>query len=107
MGLANIIRQYRKTNEEYEVENQHLKKTIDQLSKRVAELERAQQENDLLRSSIMQFRNDIQKQVNFFQVDLIYRNREILNYICRYHPLQIPIDQSYQDLLLRPERNYQ
>ncbi len=55
-----------KSIEEYEMENQQLKNTIDMMSRRIAELERTQQENTLLRSSIIQFKQDIQKQVILF-----------------------------------------
>jgi hypothetical protein len=54
----------RKTIEDLEVENAQLKHTIELLSKRVADLERTQQENNMLRSSIIQFRQDIQRQVS-------------------------------------------
>ncbi|KAJ3253349.1 hypothetical protein HK103_000728 [Boothiomyces macroporosus] len=50
-----------KTLEEYQIENEQLKHTVDQLTKRVAELEKTQQENTMLRSSIIQFRQDVQK----------------------------------------------
>jgi hypothetical protein len=53
----------RKCIQEYELENDQLKKTVDLLSKRVIDLESAQQENNMLRSSIIQFRHDIQKHV--------------------------------------------
>jgi predicted RNase H-like nuclease (RuvC/YqgF family) len=53
----------KKTIEELENENAQLKHTIELLSKRVADLERTQQENNMLRSSIIQFRQDIQRQV--------------------------------------------
>jgi hypothetical protein len=54
-----------KTLEEYEIENRQLKLTVDMLAKRVADLERAQRENNMLRSSIMQLREDYQKQVQY------------------------------------------
>ncbi|KAJ3276640.1 hypothetical protein HDV01_004173 [Terramyces sp. JEL0728] len=50
-----------KTIEEYQIENEQLKHTVDQLTKRVAELEKTQHENTMLRSSIIQFRQDVQK----------------------------------------------
>ncbi|KAJ3324142.1 hypothetical protein HDV06_000683 [Boothiomyces sp. JEL0866] len=50
-----------KTLEEYQIENEQLKQTVDLLTKRVAELEKTQQENTMLRSSIIQFRQDVQK----------------------------------------------
>ncbi|KAJ3046006.1 hypothetical protein HDV00_003754 [Rhizophlyctis rosea] len=52
----------RKTLEEYQIENEQLKQTIDMLTRKVALLERAAEENNLLRSSIIQFRQDFQKQ---------------------------------------------
>ncbi|KAJ3297821.1 hypothetical protein HK104_000075 [Borealophlyctis nickersoniae] len=55
-----------KTLEEYEIENQQLKQTVDFLTRRVAMLERAAEENNLLRSSIIQFRQDVQKQAKRF-----------------------------------------
>jgi phosphoenolpyruvate-protein kinase (PTS system EI component) len=57
-----LTRSQHRTIEEYEQENAHLHRTVELLTKRVIELERAQQENTLLRSSIMQFRQDLQKQ---------------------------------------------
>jgi hypothetical protein len=52
-----------KTNEEYRLENKQLKEMVDLLVKKVAALERTQNENNMLKSSIIQFRQDIQKQV--------------------------------------------
>ncbi|KAK9763031.1 hypothetical protein K7432_010660 [Basidiobolus ranarum] len=51
-----------KTIEEYAIENQHLKKAIDILSRQVNALEKAAEENTLLKSSIIQLRQDLQKQ---------------------------------------------
>ncbi|KAJ3306576.1 hypothetical protein HDV03_004705 [Kappamyces sp. JEL0829] len=51
-----------RTLEECEAENAQLKRTVELQAKRIAELERAQQENNMLRSSIIQFRQDLQKQ---------------------------------------------
>ncbi|ORX89016.1 hypothetical protein K493DRAFT_358793 [Basidiobolus meristosporus CBS 931.73] len=51
-----------KTIEEYAIENQHLKKAIDILSRQVNALEKAAEENTLLKSSIIQLRQDVQKQ---------------------------------------------
>ncbi|KAL1914709.1 uncharacterized protein VTP21DRAFT_7967 [Calcarisporiella thermophila] len=51
-----------KTVEEYAIENQQLKLIIDRLSRRVLQLEKAAEEANLLRSSILQFRNDVQRQ---------------------------------------------
>ncbi|KAJ1566087.1 hypothetical protein HK096_002221 [Nowakowskiella sp. JEL0078] len=51
-----------KTNEELLIENDHLKQNIEQLLRRVASLEKAGEENTFLKSSIIQFRQDYQKQ---------------------------------------------
>ncbi|KAJ3294421.1 hypothetical protein HDU76_006955, partial [Blyttiomyces sp. JEL0837] len=51
-----------KTIEELMIENDQLKQTVDYLAKRIAFLEKAAEENNLLRSSIMQFRQDVQRQ---------------------------------------------
>ncbi|KAJ3162847.1 hypothetical protein HDU86_003822 [Geranomyces michiganensis] len=53
-----------KTNEELIMENHHLKQTLNALTHRMALLERTTEENNLLRSSIIQFRQDIKKQVS-------------------------------------------
>lgn len=60
---SGLLIRSQKTIEEYEIENKQLKHTIDLLSKRVLELEQTQHENTMLRSSIIQFRQEIQKQV--------------------------------------------
>lgn len=75
---------YSKSIEEYELENRQLKSTVDLLSKRIVELERASQENNMLRSSIIQFRQDIQKQVFCLVND---REPSIHNYLRLFHPL--------------------
>ncbi|CAG8513570.1 15115_t:CDS:10 [Acaulospora colombiana] len=51
-----------KTLEEYAMENQQLKSTLDIMSKRMQAHEKAAEENSMLRSSILQFKNDFQKQ---------------------------------------------
>ncbi|CAG8759466.1 12099_t:CDS:2, partial [Acaulospora morrowiae] len=51
-----------KTLEEYAMENQQLKSTLDIISKRMQAYEKAAEENSMLRSSILQFKNDFQKQ---------------------------------------------
>ncbi|KAG9294110.1 hypothetical protein G9A89_021469 [Geosiphon pyriformis] len=51
-----------KTIEEYAIENQQLKLILDNLSKRMLAYEKAAEENSMLKSSIMQFRNDVEKQ---------------------------------------------
>ena len=56
----------KKTIEEYEIENEHLKQMVDQLTMRVASLERTGEENSLLRSSIIQFKHDFQRQAKRF-----------------------------------------
>jgi hypothetical protein len=49
--------------EELEMENQELKQTVDLLTQKIVQLEQTHQENHMLKSSIIQFRQDIQKQV--------------------------------------------
>ncbi|KAK9727778.1 hypothetical protein K7432_001555 [Basidiobolus ranarum] len=51
-----------KTIEEYMIENQHLKSTIDILSRQMGTLEKVTEENTLLKSSILQLRQDVHKQ---------------------------------------------
>ncbi|TPX34018.1 hypothetical protein SmJEL517_g03267 [Synchytrium microbalum] len=51
-----------KTSEELRLENASLKMTVDMLSRQVVALQRAAEENDMLRSSIIQFRQDVQKE---------------------------------------------
>ncbi|KAJ3172346.1 hypothetical protein HDU87_007942 [Geranomyces variabilis] len=53
-----------KTNEELILENHQLKQTLNALTHRMALLERTTEENNLLRSSIIQFRQDVKKQVS-------------------------------------------
>ncbi|KAI8983120.1 hypothetical protein BDB01DRAFT_906239 [Pilobolus umbonatus] len=48
--------------EDYELENQLLKKKIVQLTKRMKTLEMSAEEGNMLKSSIIQFRNDVQRQ---------------------------------------------
>ncbi|KAI8892395.1 hypothetical protein BC833DRAFT_570156 [Globomyces pollinis-pini] len=50
-----------KSIEEYELENIELRRNLDVMTRRVQELELAQQENTMLRSSIIQFHQDVQK----------------------------------------------
>ncbi|KAI9342593.1 hypothetical protein BDR26DRAFT_271774 [Obelidium mucronatum] len=57
-----------KTTEELHIENDQLRQTVDFLAKRVAALEKADQENNMLKSSIIQFRQDIQKQAKRYGV---------------------------------------
>ncbi len=61
-----VNQEQKRTIEELVEENAQLKHTIDLLSKRVLELERTQQENTMLKSSIIQFQKDIQRQVWIF-----------------------------------------
>ncbi|KAI8582288.1 hypothetical protein K450DRAFT_228256 [Umbelopsis ramanniana AG] len=51
-----------KTIEEYAIENKHLKNTVDKLSRQVSYWKKAADEGNVLKSSILQFRNDVQKQ---------------------------------------------
>ncbi|CAG8546412.1 13190_t:CDS:10 [Ambispora leptoticha] len=51
-----------KTIEEYALENQQLKLIVDKLSKQMLDYEKAAEENSMLKSSIMQFKNDVEKQ---------------------------------------------
>ncbi|KAI8619391.1 hypothetical protein BC830DRAFT_1104430 [Chytriomyces sp. MP71] len=57
-----------KSNEELLIENEHLKQTVDILAKRVALLEKTAEENNMLKSSIIQFRQDVQKQAKRFGI---------------------------------------
>ncbi|KAJ3247922.1 hypothetical protein HDU78_002675 [Chytriomyces hyalinus] len=57
-----------KTYEELQLENEQLKQTVDFLAKRVSVLDKAAEENNMLKSSIIQFRQDIQKQAKRFGV---------------------------------------
>ncbi|KAJ3192365.1 hypothetical protein HK101_006676 [Irineochytrium annulatum] len=61
-----------KTVEELHVENEQLKQTVDFLTRRMALLERAAEENTMLRSSIIQFRQDLQKQAKRFGVTSLH-----------------------------------
>ncbi|KAI9253924.1 hypothetical protein BDA99DRAFT_166881 [Phascolomyces articulosus] len=47
---------------DYAAENEQLKKQIEQLVRRVHTLEKTAEESNMLKSSILQFRNDVQKQ---------------------------------------------
>ena len=49
-----------------EEENENLRKTVETLTTRVNELEKAREENHMLRSSIQEFTQNLQKQVAFF-----------------------------------------
>ncbi|KAI9495769.1 hypothetical protein BDB00DRAFT_192564 [Zychaea mexicana] len=49
-------------NHVYAAENEQLKKKIEQLVRRVHTLEKTAEESNMLKSSILQFRNDVQKQ---------------------------------------------
>ncbi|CAG8630745.1 12749_t:CDS:10 [Ambispora gerdemannii] len=51
-----------KTIEEYALENQQLKIIVDKLSKQMLDYEKAAEENSMLKSSIMQFKSDVEKQ---------------------------------------------
>ncbi|CAB4475487.1 hypothetical protein RhiirA1_455743 [Rhizophagus irregularis] len=51
-----------KSLEEYSIENKQLKAIIDNMSKRMLTYEKAAEENNMLKSSILQFKNDVQKQ---------------------------------------------
>ncbi|KAJ3095179.1 hypothetical protein HDU97_007216 [Phlyctochytrium planicorne] len=55
-----------KTREEIILENEQLRQTVDFLTRRLAVLERAAEENNMLRSSIIQFRQDLQRQAKRF-----------------------------------------
>ncbi|CAI2173096.1 1577_t:CDS:10 [Funneliformis geosporum] len=57
-----------KTLEEYSIENKQLKTIIDKLSKRMLSYEKAAEENNMLKSSILQFKNDVQKQAKRIKV---------------------------------------
>ncbi|CAG8710402.1 10132_t:CDS:2, partial [Funneliformis mosseae] len=57
-----------KTLEEYSIENKQLKAIIDKLSKRMLSYEKAAEENNMLKSSILQFKNDVQKQAKRIKV---------------------------------------
>ncbi|CAG8813639.1 4636_t:CDS:10 [Gigaspora margarita] len=58
-----------KTLEEYAMENAQLKSVIDNLSKRMMTYEKAAEENSMLKSSILQFKNDyLQKQAKRIKV---------------------------------------
>ncbi|KAI8991020.1 hypothetical protein BDF20DRAFT_842255 [Mycotypha africana] len=50
------------TDEEYRLENDSLRKQLDQLRKRLKALEMSAEENSMLKSSVLQFRNDIHRQ---------------------------------------------
>ncbi|KAI8391034.1 uncharacterized protein BYT42DRAFT_641575 [Radiomyces spectabilis] len=51
-----------RTLEEYAAENGRLKAKIDQLTRRIQRLEKTEAESNMLKSSFIQFRNDVQKQ---------------------------------------------
>ncbi|KAH8554669.1 hypothetical protein BGW37DRAFT_480606 [Umbelopsis sp. PMI_123] len=51
-----------KTIEEYAMENKQLKNTVDKLSRQVSYWKKAAEEGNVLKSSIIQFRNDVEKQ---------------------------------------------
>ncbi|KAJ3031566.1 UNVERIFIED_CONTAM: hypothetical protein HDU68_002664 [Siphonaria sp. JEL0065] len=57
-----------KTMEELQIENEQLKHTVDFLAKRVSALEKADQENNMLKSSIIQFRQDVQRQAKRYGI---------------------------------------
>ncbi|RIB10690.1 hypothetical protein C2G38_2105437 [Gigaspora rosea] len=58
-----------KTLEEYAMENAQLKSVIDNLTKRMMTYEKAAEENSMLKSSILQFKNDyLQKQAKRIKV---------------------------------------
>ncbi|RHZ78227.1 hypothetical protein Glove_166g265 [Diversispora epigaea] len=57
-----------KTLEELSMENQQLKSILDTMSKRMLAYEKAAEENSMLRSSILQFKNDFQKQAKRIKV---------------------------------------
>ncbi|KAJ8663430.1 hypothetical protein O0I10_000669 [Lichtheimia ornata] len=48
--------------QEYSDENEQLKKQVDQLTRRIHELEKAAVESNILKSSILQFKSDVHKQ---------------------------------------------
>ncbi|KAI8069195.1 hypothetical protein BC940DRAFT_298123 [Gongronella butleri] len=49
-------------NDHLQVENEHLKRQVDQLTRRLRSLEKTAEESHMLKSSILQFRNDVQRQ---------------------------------------------
>ncbi|KAJ3214727.1 hypothetical protein HDU67_001318 [Dinochytrium kinnereticum] len=55
-----------KTREELVIENEQLKQTVDFLTRKMAVLEKAAEENNMLRSSIIQFRQDLHRQAKRF-----------------------------------------
>ncbi|CAG8516596.1 3285_t:CDS:10 [Diversispora eburnea] len=57
-----------KTLEELSLENKQLKSILDTMSKRMLAYEKAAEENSMLRSSILQFKNDFQKQAKRIKV---------------------------------------
>ncbi|KAF7729510.1 hypothetical protein EC973_004184 [Apophysomyces ossiformis] len=52
----------KRTWQDYVTENEQLKKRIDLLLRKLQAMERAAEESNMLKSSILQFRNDVQKQ---------------------------------------------
>ncbi|KAJ3203611.1 hypothetical protein HDU82_006479 [Entophlyctis luteolus] len=64
----NVMGLRAKTIEELQMENEQLKQTVDYLSKKVQALEKAGEENNLLKSSIMQFQQDVQRQAKRYGV---------------------------------------
>ncbi|CDS09851.1 hypothetical protein LRAMOSA02528 [Lichtheimia ramosa] len=51
-----------RSQQEYTDENEQLKKQVDQLTRRIHELEKAAVESNILKSSILQFKSDVHKQ---------------------------------------------
>ncbi|RIA85648.1 hypothetical protein C1645_741429 [Glomus cerebriforme] len=71
-----------KTLEEYSIENKQLKAIIDNMSKRMLTFEKATEENNMLKSSILQFKNDVQKQAKRIKVSQeILRSSSIVKQI--------------------------
>ncbi|KAJ3098829.1 hypothetical protein HK100_005006 [Physocladia obscura] len=64
----NVLGIRAKTHEELLHENEQLKSTIEFLTKRVQFLEKAGEENQMLKSSIIQFRQDVQRQAKRYGV---------------------------------------
>ncbi|KAH6600423.1 hypothetical protein BASA50_002320 [Batrachochytrium salamandrivorans] len=53
----------KKTLEEYSIENTHLRQIVDKLTTQIAQLGKTEDENTMLKSSIIQLRNDVHRQV--------------------------------------------
>ncbi|KAJ3059530.1 hypothetical protein HDU98_004484 [Podochytrium sp. JEL0797] len=67
-STRNVMGLRSKSTEELQLENEQLRNTVDFLSKRLSLLEKADQENNMLKSSIIQFRQDVQRQAKRYGV---------------------------------------